>query len=47
MKGQAFAKYASNNNADAVLEILNQAKEKNKLRENTPYTDEDFDNLIK
>jgi hypothetical protein len=47
MKGVAFAKYASNNNADAVLEILNQAKEKNKLRENTPYTDKDFDDLIK
>lgn len=46
LKGQAFAKFAFNNNADAVLEILETAKEKNRNRENTPYTDKDFDDLI-
>lgn len=46
LKGQAFAKYAFNNNPDAVLEILQLAKEKNSRRENTPYTDKDFDDLI-
>jgi hypothetical protein len=29
-----------------VLEILQTAKEKNRNRENTPYTDKDFDDLI-
>lgn len=46
LKGQAFAKFAFNNNADSVLEILQTAKEKNRNRENTPYTDKDFDDLI-
>ena len=46
LKGQSFAKYAFNNNADAVIQTLQTAKEKNSNRENTPYTDQDFDDLI-
>ena len=45
LKGAAFAKYGINGNIDQILDIINRAKEKNKNRQDTVYTDDDFDEL--
>ena len=47
LKGAAFAKYGINGNIDQILDIINRAKEKNKKRQDTVYTDDDFDELAK
>lgn len=47
LKGAAFAKNGTNGNAEAIIDILERAKAKNKNREGSPYSDEDFDDLIK
>jgi hypothetical protein len=45
LKGVAFAKYGQRGNKDLVLEVIDRAKKKNQMRENSPYSDEDFDKL--
>lgn len=47
LKGVAFAKHGSGGHMEDVLEALEKAKQKNKYRENTPFSDEDFDKLKK
>lgn len=45
LKGVAFAKYGQRGNKDLILEVIDRAKKKNQMRENSPYSDEDFDKL--
>ena len=45
LKGVAFAKYGRGGHMEDILEALDKAKKKNKYRENTPFSDKDFDNL--
>lgn len=45
LKGVAFAKYGQRGNKDLILEVIDRAKKKNALRNDTPYSDEDFDKL--
>lgn len=45
LKGAAFAKYGQRGNKDLILEVIDRAKKKNQMRENSPYSDEDFDKL--
>ena len=45
LKGVAFAKYGQRGNKDLILEVIDRAKKKNQMRENSPYSDKDFDKL--
>lgn len=44
-KGVMFAKYGANGNLDSIMEVIDKAKAMNSRREDTAYSDEDFDNL--
>ena len=44
-KGARFAKYGRNGNLDSIIEVIDKAKAMNSRREDTAYSDEDFDNL--
>lgn len=45
LKGVAFAKHGRGGHMEDIFEALDKAKEKNKYRENTPFSDKDFENL--
>lgn len=47
LKGVAFAKHGVGGHMEDILEVLEEAKAKNKNRKGTPFTNTDFDNLKK
>lgn len=45
LKGVAFAKHGVGGHMEDILNVIERAKNKNRNRENTPFTDKDFDDL--